>query len=253
MKRKRMPRKEGGSSLTNNHSRSITTDDSSVAEDETLYARHARREPSDERQSVFIYSSQRKVRRRPQKSEMNELYHGYGQTDAIIKELRGMARAFVKIKFATILLAGRVNAATDGSAVVHITAGVGCKWKNRSPDIAGNSPSLTFGLPSTTSPGARKPNSRDCPGCPSHDARTPSATSVEFAAVHRYTRQSTAIPTCLSLYSFNPLSISCIYFPPCKRIIRGKRVRKNLDQGVVNSDFLLHLMITGTLETVMKI
>lgn len=51
MRRKRMPRKEG-SSLTNNHSRSITTDDSSVAEDETLYARHARQEPVNHRTLV---------------------------------------------------------------------------------------------------------------------------------------------------------------------------------------------------------
>lgn len=51
MRRKRMPRKEG-SPLTNNHSRSITTDDSSVAEDGTLYARHARREPVNHRTLV---------------------------------------------------------------------------------------------------------------------------------------------------------------------------------------------------------
>lgn len=45
-----MPRKEG-SPLTNNHSRSITTNDSSVAEDETLYGRHARGEPVNHRRS----------------------------------------------------------------------------------------------------------------------------------------------------------------------------------------------------------
>lgn len=47
MRRKRMPRKEG-SPLTNNHSRSITTNDSSVAEDGTLCARG---EPVNHRRS----------------------------------------------------------------------------------------------------------------------------------------------------------------------------------------------------------
>lgn len=62
MRRKRMPRKKG-SPLTNNHSRSITTDDSSVAEDETLYARHARGEPVNHRRSFPVAAEQRRPKR----------------------------------------------------------------------------------------------------------------------------------------------------------------------------------------------
>lgn len=37
--------------------------------------------------------------------------------------------------------------------------------------------------------------------------------------IHCYTTTATWLP----LYSFNPLSISCTHFAPCKRIIRGER------------------------------